>query len=199
MSLQIHIIFSQKITNNIIDRLSIFYQDIISWSHVFNNDLKKSYKIILRIKNEKIWLIYDILSQINFDKYNIVSIKKEWELYSLKNKYIYHVSNPLYRDQILKDWLICKPKWDQWLSDTELYWKYIFLTDSDKKEDLFDSWYDDDLYKIDTSFLTDHTFMKDPNFDNFSNGKQFYHIVTIDNIPIEAIQLIYKWNWNNKD
>lgn len=103
------------------------------------------------------------------------------------NRFIYHKSNPIFRERIDKEGLITKRKSETWLSDTPIKDKVIFATNSDNKKDWFDSTYDDDVYKIDTS-KSDNTWYKDPNFD----WKDSKYIITFTNIPRKAIRLIYK-------
>jgi len=85
------------------------------------------------------------------------------------NRYVYHKSVPIFRDKISKEGLIPQ-RGDQWLSDTKIDGKAIFVTNSDNPEDWFDSDYDDDVYKTD---------------DNDS-------LITLEKIPLEAIELIHK-------
>lgn len=122
------------------------------------------------------------------------------------NKYVYHTSNPIFRDKISKQGLIPKGKSEAWLSDTKIDGKAIFAVNSDDKEDWWDSTYDDDIYQIDTEKITNKWF-EDPNFSNDKeqfavyNGKPIKlpnttkkndRIITFEKIPIEAIELIYK-------
>lgn len=102
------------------------------------------------------------------------------------NKFVYHKSNPHFRDEISKMGLIPKGKSDTWMSDTKINGEVIFATNSDNPDDWFDSTWDDDVYKIDTSKLGNKWF-KDPNFPN-----KYHHIITPDPIPNSAIELIYK-------
>jgi len=128
------------------------------------------------------------------------------------NKFIYHSSNPFFRNDILKDGLKVKGKSETWLSDTKIEGEVIFATNSDKKEDWFDSTYDDDIYQIDTEKITNKWF-EDPNFSNDNeqfavyNGRKIklpnneyknYHIITFENIPVKAIKLIYKGTGNSE-
>lgn len=106
----------------------------------------------------------------------------------IPNKFIYHKSNPFYRDSINQQGLVCKPKSETWLTDTDIYGRVIFLTNSNKVEDWFDSTYDDDIYEINTTKLK-NKFLIDPNFVWQDNPK---HIITYENIPLDSIRLIYK-------
>lgn len=102
------------------------------------------------------------------------------------NKYLYHTSNPIFRDNITKEGLIPKGKSEAWLSDTKIDGEVIFAVNSDNKEDWFDSTYDDDIYRIDTSKLNNKWYV-DPNFD--LDDKR---IITFERIPVDSIELIYK-------
>jgi hypothetical protein len=102
------------------------------------------------------------------------------------NKYLYHTSNPIFRDNIAKEGLITKGKSEAWLSDTKIDGEVIFAVNSDDKEDWFDSTYDDDIYKIDTTNLKNKWYV-DPNFD--LDDKR---IITFERIPLDSIELIYK-------
>ena len=104
------------------------------------------------------------------------------------NKYVYHTSNPIFRYKISKEGLIPQSKSEAWLSDTKIEGKVIFAVNSDDKEDWWDSTYDDDIYKIDTTNLNNKWY-NDPNFD-LDNKR----IITFENIPLNSIQLIYKGN-----
>ena len=102
------------------------------------------------------------------------------------NRYLYHTSNPIFRDKIYKEGLIPKGKSETWLSDTKIDGEVIFAVNSDNKEDWFDSTYDDDIYRIDTTNLK-NTWYVDPNFD-----LEDKRIITFERIPVSSIELIYK-------
>jgi len=102
------------------------------------------------------------------------------------NKYLYHTSNPLSRDKISKQGLIVQGMSDAWLSDTHIDGKVIFAVNSDNKKDWWDSTYDDDIYRIDTTKLKNKWY-GDPNFDVKDN-----RIITFENIPTNSLKLIYK-------
>ncbi len=102
------------------------------------------------------------------------------------NRYLYHTSNPIFRDKITKEGLIPKGKSEAWLSDTKIDGEVIFAVNSDNKEDWFDSTYDDDIYRIDTTNLK-NTWYNDPNFD-----LEDKRIITFERIPLSSIELIYK-------
>jgi hypothetical protein len=105
------------------------------------------------------------------------------------NKYVYHKSNPIFRDEISSMGLIPKGKSEAWLSDTNIKGKVIFATNSDNEKDWFDSTYDDDIYKIDTKLIKNKWY-QDPNFYCESNNCKY--IITYEPIPKSAIKLIYK-------
>ena len=102
------------------------------------------------------------------------------------NKYVYHTSNPIFRDKIAKEGLIPKGKSEAWLSDTKIDGEVIFAVNSDNKEDWFDTTYDDDIYRIDTTNLK-NTWYVDPNFD-----LEDKRVITFERIPLSSIELIYK-------
>lgn len=104
----------------------------------------------------------------------------------IPNKYVYHTSNPIFRDKISKEGLIVKGKGETWLSDTNIGGEVIFAVNSDNKEDWWDSTYNDDIYKIDTTNLNNKWY-NDPNFD-----LEYKRIITFENIPTNSIKLIYK-------
>ena len=102
------------------------------------------------------------------------------------NRYLYHSSNPMFRDKIAKEGLIPQGRSEAWLSDTKIDGKVIFAVNSDNKKDWWDSTYDDDMYQIDTSRLK-NTWYNDPNFK-----VQDKRIITFEAIPLNAIKLMYK-------
>lgn len=101
-------------------------------------------------------------------------------------RFVYHTSNPIFRDQIAKAGLIPKGKSEAWLSGTNISGKVIFAVNSEDKTKWWDSTYDDDVYRIDTSNLKNKWFV-DPNFDAEDN-----RIITFEPIPASSIELIYK-------
>lgn len=119
--------------------------------------------------------------------------KKRLDLYDMNlvevspNKYVYHTSNPIFRDKISKEGLIPKGKSESWLSDTKIDGNVIFVVNSNKEKYFWDSTYDDDeIYQIDTTKLNNKWY-NDPNFD--SDG---LHLITFENIPPNSIKLIDK-------
>jgi len=102
------------------------------------------------------------------------------------NRYIYHTSNPYYRDQIAKQGLIPKGKSETWLSDTKIDGEVIFAVNSEDKKDWWDSTYDDDIYQIDTNNLKAKWYV-DPNF--ILDDRR---IITFEPIPAKHLKLIYE-------
>jgi hypothetical protein len=102
------------------------------------------------------------------------------------NRYVYHSSNPMFRDKIEREGLIPQGRSEAWLSDTKIEGEVIFAVNSENKEDWWDSTYDDDVYRIDTAGLK-NTWYNDPNFT-----VQAKRIITFEAIPLDAIKLIYK-------
>lgn len=112
--------------------------------------------------------------------------KKNHLVEVIPNKYVYHTSNPIFRDKISKEGLTPKGKSESWLSDTNIDGKVIFAVNSDNKQDWWDSTYDDDIYKIDTTNLNNKWY-NDPNFD-----LEDKRMITFEKIPLNSIKLIYK-------
>ena len=115
---------------------------------------------------------------------NINNINNNHLIEVTPNKYILHTSNPFFRDKISKEGLIPKGISATWLSDTKIDGEVIFAVN--KNNDAWDSTYDDDIYRIDTTKLNNKWY-NDPNFE--ADG---IHIITFDYIPLNAIKLIYK-------
>ena len=101
----------------------------------------------------------------------------------IPNRFVYHTSNSYYRKKILKQGLIPKGKSETWLEDTPIEGKVIFAVNSTKP---WNSTYNDDIYKIDTSKINNKWF-KDPNFLWQKNSKEIF---TFEPISLEAIELI---------
>jgi len=108
-------------------------------------------------------------------------------------KYVVHSSNPSNRESISKTgiqkslgecYLIYA---DSNYEEDEECVPAVFATNSLKKKDLFDSTYDDDLWLIDTE-IANVKWFKDAHFD-FGD---YPHIVTFEDIPVEAVRLVYK-------
>lgn len=107
----------------------------------------------------------------------------------IPNKIIVHKSNPMFRDNILENGLQVKTG--------ECYKIYvgwgtkckpaIFATNSSNKRAWFDSTYDDDIWGINTDIIPNVKWYKDKHYESRSK-----HIVTFQDIPSEALQLIHK-------
>lgn len=102
------------------------------------------------------------------------------------NRFLYHTSNPIFRDKISREGLVPKGKGESWLSDTDIDGEVIFAVNSDDKKDWWDSTYDDDIYRIDTGGLS-NTWYVDPNFD-----LEDKRVITFEKIPPASIELIHK-------
>lgn len=112
-------------------------------------------------------------------------------------KVAYHKSNPMFREAIAKEGLLPQPPSDFWIEMNNRvilrhYEKALFATLTENKAEIFCHEYDDDIYEIDLSQLT-NTWFKDPYIeqdrpaDNFENCRAF----TPTGIPLSAIKLIY--------
>jgi len=106
------------------------------------------------------------------------------------NRFVYHTSNPMFRDKISREGLIPKEKSEAWLSDTNIDGEVIFAVNSDNRKDWWDSTYDDDIYRIDTTGLKNIWYV-DPNFKAADK-----RIITFEDIPLKSIRLIYKGSGN---
>jgi hypothetical protein len=119
-------------------------------------------------------------------------------------RYVVHSSNPSNRDNISTTglqvslgecYLIYA---DSNYEEDEECVPAIFATDSIKKKDMFDSTYDDDIWVIDTERARVQWY-KDAHFD----GGDTKHIVTFEDVPADAVRLIYKGTggdtWNHHD
>lgn len=102
------------------------------------------------------------------------------------NRFVYHTSNPIFREKISFKGLTPKGRSEAWLSYTKIEGEVIFAVNSNDKKDWWNSTYDDDIYRIDTTNLTNKWY-NDPNF-----GVNDKRIITFEPIPKSAIQLIYK-------
>lgn len=107
------------------------------------------------------------------ESYKYFLVEQNTNLVEVKpNKYVYHTSNPIFRDNIAKEGLIPKGKSDN--TDDWVSWDY-----------------DDDIYKIDTSKLNNKWY-SDPNF-GLDNKK---YIITFEKIPLDSIKIIHKGTGN---
>ncbi len=110
------------------------------------------------------------------------------------SRYLYHTSPPVFRDLISKEGLIPQ-RGEQWLSDTDIDGEAVFATDGPDREDLFNSGWDDDVWRIDTQGLANRWY-RDPNFLEWSDSR---HRVTFEPIPAEALQLVYAGSGDSLD
>ena len=108
-------------------------------------------------------------------------------------KYVVHTSNPTNRENISITGLQtslgeCYMIYaDSNYNEDDECVPAVFATDSIKKKDMFDSTYDDDIWIIDTE-RAGVQWYKDAHFD----GGDYKHIVTFENIPVDAIRLVHK-------
>jgi hypothetical protein len=111
----------------------------------------------------------------------------------IPSKFIYHKSPPNVRNNILKSGLLvsvgdCYKTYSENFTEEECV-PAIFATDSEYKDDWFDSTWDDDVWKINTK-IADVKWFKDKHFDG--RGYKNNHIVTFEDIKPESLKLIYK-------
>jgi len=108
-------------------------------------------------------------------------------------KFVYHKSPPSVRDSILKSGLLvsvgdCYKTYSENFTEGECV-PAIFATDSENKNEWFESTWDDDIWRINTK-MTDVKWFKDKHFDDKDHKNN--HIVTFEDIKPEALKLIYK-------
>ena len=106
------------------------------------------------------------------------------------DKYIVHVSNPVWRENIELTGLQVSVGdcYQEYVGGDVECKKSIFATDSMEKKYWFDSTYDDDVWLIDTE-CAGVTWFKDRHFD-FGDYK--YHIVSFEDIKPNCLKLIHK-------
>lgn len=98
---------------------------------------------------------------------------------------LYHTSNPIFRELIVKDGLI--PKQESWGAaigsdyNAELGDKKVIFASNNGEH--YDSTYDDDVWEIHSKLIKNKWF-KDQHFDS--------GVYTFEVIPRTAIKLIYK-------
>jgi hypothetical protein len=119
-------------------------------------------------------------------------------------RYVVHSSNPSNRDSISEYGIRAVLGECYMIYADSNYGKddecvpAVFATDSLKKKDMFDSTYDDDIWVIDTE-RANVQWYKDAHFE----GGNTKHIVTFEDIPVDAVRLIYKGTggdtWNHHD
>ena len=103
------------------------------------------------------------------------------------NKIVIHKSNPKFRDRISNEGLkaIAGECYKIYAGYGEKCIPAIFATNSTNKRAWFDSTYDDDVWTINTELIPNVKWYKDRHFESSKK-----HIVTFDNIPSEAIELM---------
>ena len=114
-------------------------------------------------------------------------------------KFVYHKSNPLWRDNILKTGLLasvgeCYKSYSENFSDEECT-PAVFATDSENENYFYDAGWDDDIWEIDTE-CAGVSWYKDKHYKG--SDYEDYQIVTFDNILPECIKLIYEGTGEEK-
>ena len=102
------------------------------------------------------------------------------------NKIVIHKSNPKFRDRISNEGLKASAGdcYKIYAGYGEKCIPAIFATNSTNKRAWFDSTYDDDVWEINTEMIPNVKWYKDRHFESTKK-----HIVTFDNIPVDAITL----------
>ena len=102
---------------------------------------------------------------------------------------VYHQSNPMFRNKIEEQGLKVRAGecYKIYAGYGEKCIPAIFATNSSNKRAWFDSSYDDDVWEIDTTKTPNVKWYKDRHYESRSK-----HIVTFENIPRDAIKLIYE-------
>ena len=107
----------------------------------------------------------------------------------IPNEIVIHKSNPKFRDKIIEQGLKVRAG-----ECYKIYAGYgtkckpaIFATNSTNMRSWFDSTYDDDVWEIDTTMMPEIKWYKDRHYESSKK-----HIVTFQDIPKEAIKLIYE-------
>ena len=103
------------------------------------------------------------------------------------NKIVIHKSSPVWRESILNIGLEASAGecYKTYVGYGEKCIPAIFATNSTNKRAWFDSTYDDDVWAINTELIPNVKWYKDKHFESSKK-----HIVTFDNIPPEAIELM---------
>ena len=111
------------------------------------------------------------------------------------NKIVIHKSNPKVRDKISNEGLKARAGecYKIYAGYGEKCIPAIFATNSTNKRAWFDSTYDDDIWAINTEMIPDVKWYKDRHFESTKK-----HIVTFDNIPPEAIELMREGTGNDE-
>jgi len=107
----------------------------------------------------------------------------------IPNEKVFHQSNPMFRNKIEEQGLKVRAGecYKIYAGYGEKCIPAIFATNSSNKRAWFDSSYDDDVWEIDTTKIPNVKWYKDRHYESRSK-----HIVTFENIPIDAIKLIYE-------
>jgi hypothetical protein len=102
------------------------------------------------------------------------------------NKIVIHKSNPMFRNKIMEQGLKVRAGecYKTYVGYGEKCIPAIFATNSTNKRASFDSTYDDDVWEINTEMIPDVKWYKDKHYESRSK-----HIVTFENIPVDAITL----------
>lgn len=100
---------------------------------------------------------------------------------------VYHKSNPIFRDSILKNGLIPQKGDSYSLHSPENNEPKAIFGYISKNNYEYDSTYDDDIYEIYTNKTNNEWFQ-----DLQTSGTSQNTVVTYTSIPKEAIKLIYK-------
>jgi hypothetical protein len=107
----------------------------------------------------------------------------------IPNEKVFHQSNPMFRNKIEEQGLKVRAGecYKIYVGYGEKCIPAIFATNSSNKRAWFDSTYDDDVWEIDTTKISNVKWYKDRHYESRSK-----HIVTFQDIPKEAIKLIYE-------
>ena len=107
------------------------------------------------------------------------------------NRIVIHKSSPVWRESILRIGLEVSAGdcYTTYVGYGEKCIPAIFATNSTNKRAWFDSTYNDDVWAINTNLIPNIKWYKDRHFESSKK-----HIVTFDNIPPEAIELIHEGN-----
>ena len=107
------------------------------------------------------------------------------------NKIVVHKTSPVWRENILKTGLQVSTGdcYKTYVGYGEKCVPAIFATNSTNKRAWFDSTYDDDVWAINTELIPKVKWYKDRHFESTKK-----HIVTFENIPPKAIELIHEGN-----
>ena len=120
----------------------------------------------------------------------------------IPNKIVVHKTSPAWRENILKTGLLVDVGdcYKTYVGYGEKCVPAIFATNSTNKRAWFDSTYNDDVWAINTELIPKVKWYKDRHFESTKK-----HIVTFENIPPKAIELIHEgdgrslWRESDKD